>query len=474
MLSAANWCAATTYYVYNTTQLEDAIDSLAAGDTVVIGYGTYSHSGLTVDVVGTEANPVVIKAATVGAVRWRGYLRIYDSEYVTIDGIVFDQEANPSSTQNVHIENSEHCRMTRCTFDFGETGLVSTDTRYFVVMEGGRYNQIDYCQFNDKITKHPTLKIVHTEYAPTIKYNFFNTHTYAGGANGHETIQLGSGSATGSKGYVMRAKVDYNYFYRCDGEPEIISSKTSENLIRFNTFEECKGQVVLRMADNSEVYNNYFLNPSLKDGVGGIRIHGSYNQIYNNYFYRMTSPTIETRWGDTDTTGGGEETAYRQSKSNLVAFNTMYRCRSSMIDFNDYSSTNPLPPTGWDVMNNIFVSPISTNTFITGSGDVDTLYENNIADEIGSAGVTDIGRTLSSGEMWILFHYLELHADGIYRQRSDSLGRSQATALSELAYNKDLDHESRDSAPDIGADEYRSSSPAYHPLTSSDVGPGAY
>lgn len=473
VLSVAAVLQAATITVSTSTQLTDAINNLSPGDTVVLMDGIYVHSGLLIDeVLGTTTDPVTIKAQNVGGAHWRGYLRVYNSNHITLDGIIFDLVANRSSTKSVILRNSEHCRFTRCTFDLDETGFTKADKRYWLTVEEGRYNEIDYCQFNDKITKFPTVKVVYNEYHPNIHHNYFNGHTSAGGANGYETLQLGSGSS-GCKFESMQARVDYNLFEKCNGEAEIISSKTSDNYFRFNTFKECKGQLVLRIADGCMVYNNYFLNPQRKPGVGGIRIHGSYNEVYNNYFDRLTDEAIETRFGDTDTTQGVEEDSYRQSKENIIAFNTMYSCRDAVLDFGTASATYPLPPKDWYIYNNIFT--IYQTKLIDGSGDINTFYENNIADEFGGvSGITDMGRILSSNEMWVTYFDLEEGSDGIWRQKSDSPGRNKATPLTFLLYQKDLDHESRDSTPDIGADEYRSYAPNYHPLTSADVGPYAY
>lgn len=469
ILAVCSTLQAATTTVYNSTELTSAINSLSPGDMVILADGTYSHSGLTIDVSATSTEPVVIKAANVGGAHWQGYLRLYNAKYVTIKGLVFDAEAKRYSSHNIHIKNSEHCRVTHCLFDLDESSASISDIRYWLVVESGRYNEIDYCQFNAKKTKQATLKVVYNEYRPNIHHNWFNGRTYPGSnLNGYETLQLGSGS-TGCKMESMKAKVDYNLFENCNGEAEIISVKTSDNYIRFNTFRECRGQLVLRIADGCQVYNNYFLNPSCKTGVGGIRIHGSYNEIYNNYFEKLTDEAIETRFGDTDTTLGTEETKYRQSIGNLIAYNTMYSSRAPVLDFGTASTTCPLPPKDWDIINNIFT--IYQTGLIDGSGDTGTFYENNIADEFGGVSdITDMGRTLISDEMWVVYFGLTAGTDGIYRQTNTSPGRNQGTHINDIAYLKDLDHESRDSTPDIGADEYRSYAPSYHPLASSDVG----
>lgn len=123
---------AETVYVANSTRLTVTIDNISPGDTVILADGIYTHEGLMIrGIRATPANPVLIKAQNTGGVQWKGFLHVYDSAYVTIDGIVFNQAiaSLPSHDVYVHIKGSHHCRVTRCTLDLDEPGLSKDDTR---------------------------------------------------------------------------------------------------------------------------------------------------------------------------------------------------------------------------------------------------------------------------------------------------------------------------------------------------------
>ncbi len=473
LVAVRNKIPRPTISVNDSTQLAEAIQSLEPGDIVVLADGIYTNDVMISDVQASFDKPVSIKAQNTGGAHWRGILFMDHCSFVSVEGMVFDAallDLPPSSWDDVrvHLKNSHHCRITRCALEFDESGLVRSDVRYWVFLEKGEYNELDHCRFGDKITIHAPLKIIHTEYAPIIRYNDFPIHSSAEGSNGYETLQLGYGPK-GHKMVYMHALVEYNLFENCDGEAEVISVKTSANTIRFNTFSGCKGKLVLRMSNDSAVYNNYFLNPSRKSGVGGIRIHGSRNAIYNNYFEGLTANTFETWAGDTDVDLGAEEIAYRQSKENRIVFNTAYDCQGYMFYFRETNSTYRLPSKDWKIRNNLFV--VSGDGFVGGTGETGTLYENNIA--YATNGIPEMGGAFGTNEVWVVDPQLVRCADGLWRQQYSSPGKDCAAPLSGLAHPNDMDWQLRDAVPDIGADEYVETPVVHHPLTPADVGPFA-
>ncbi len=463
----------STVYVNDSAQLAEAIQSLEAGDVVVLADGIYTNDVTISNVQASFDKPILIKAQNTGGTHWRGILFLDQCSFISVSGMAFDAallDLPPSSWDDVrvHLKNSHHCRITRCALEFDESGLVRSDVRYWVFLEKGEYNELDHCRFGDKITIHAPLKIIHTEYAPIIRYNYFPIHSSAEGSNGYETLQLGYGPK-GHKRVYMHALVEYNLFENCDGEAEIVSVKTSANTIRFNTFSGCRGKLVLRMSNDSSVYNNYFLNPSRKSGVGGIRIHGSHNAIYNNYFEGLTANTFETWAGDTDVDLGTEEIAYRQSKENRIVFNTAYDCQGYMFYFRETNSTYRLPSKDWKIRNNLFV--VSGDGFVGGAGETGTLYDNNIV--YATNGIPEMGGTFGTNEVWVVDPQLVRCADGLWRQQSSSPGIDRASPVSGLAHPNDMDWQPRDATPDIGADEYSDEPVLRLPLVPADVGPFA-
>ena len=72
---------------------------------------------------------------------------------------------------------------------------------------------------------------------------------------------------------------------RCDGEIEIISSKSCENVYRNNTFRDSEGCLTLRHGNRCVVDGNFFLgNGSEGKPTGGVRVIGEEHVITNNYF----------------------------------------------------------------------------------------------------------------------------------------------------------------------------------------------
>ena len=99
------------------------------------------------------------------------------------------------------------------------------------------------------------------------------------GRNGGETIRVGYSHQSMSASGTM---VESNLFDRCDGEIEIISSKSCDNIYRANTFLDCAGMLTLRHGNRCLVEGNFFLGHH-KRGSGGIRVIGDDHVVINNY-----------------------------------------------------------------------------------------------------------------------------------------------------------------------------------------------
>ena len=75
-------------------------------------------------------------------------------------------------------------------------------------------------------------------------------------------------------------------FKHCNGEPEIITSKSSNNIYRYNLFFESEGALTLRHGNATHVYGNYFIGNNLRR-TGGIRVIGEDHEICRNYFHGL-------------------------------------------------------------------------------------------------------------------------------------------------------------------------------------------
>jgi poly(beta-D-mannuronate) lyase len=146
-------------------------------------------------------------------------------------------------------------------------------------------NRIDHNYFKGK-THQGTMLVVWLNGEPAehrIDHNYFGPRPDRK-KNGAETIRIGTSEWWRTN---ARTIVEDNYFYGCDGEVEIISNKSCENIYRRNTFVECAGTLTLRHGDRASVYGNFFFGNG-KRRTGGVRIIGEGHLVYNNYFQDLT------------------------------------------------------------------------------------------------------------------------------------------------------------------------------------------
>ena len=88
----------------------------------------------------------------------------------------------------------------------------------------------------------------------TISYNIFKNNGPRA-ANEKESIRVGVSTLTRSSGYTV---IEHNLFEDCDGDPEIVSIKSCDNIVRFNTFRRCLGTLSFRQGVRNTAEGNYF------------------------------------------------------------------------------------------------------------------------------------------------------------------------------------------------------------------------
>src|SRR3954453_9089407 len=121
--------------------------------------------------------------------------------------------------------------------------------------------------------------------------------------------------------------VEHNLFERCDGEIEIISSKSCENVYRYNTFLDCAGMLTLRHGNRCVVDSNFFLAHH-KKGSDGVRIIGEDHVVAKNYIDGVDKGAIWITSGVPDS----KPNENSQAKRCVVAFNTVVDSAGPYLD----------------------------------------------------------------------------------------------------------------------------------------------
>jgi poly(beta-D-mannuronate) lyase len=277
---------AEQYFVKNIDEYNEAAKTLVAGDIIILANGRWHDFEIKISGKGTKEKPITLISQDPGKVVITGQsnLRI-GGEYILVTGLVFLNGYSPTgeviSFRRSKDDLARNSRVTEVVIDgFSKPDRYESD--YWVGMYG-KNNRFDHNHLAGKTNKGVTLAVRldskdSQENGHRIDHNYFG-HRPVLGSNGGETLRIGTSKYSM---FDSNTLVENNYFDRCDGEVEIISSKSGRNIFRGNTFFESSGTLTLRHGDGNLVENNVFFGNG-KDHTGGIRVINRDQTIRNNY-----------------------------------------------------------------------------------------------------------------------------------------------------------------------------------------------
>lgn len=483
--------------VGTVTEFKNALAAMNPGDTVEVNDGSYSLSSLTINRSGCELKPIVITAKNQGQAILNGNtaLVLDGVKNVTIKGFSFEA-ANIGT--GIKILNSSRVRITRNSFHITETASCnwvyigdtfgSTDS-----LKSGN-NKVDYNVFDGKTQpgKYIVLdgNIDQQSRHDTISYNLFKNNGPRVD-NEKESIRVGVSTLTRSSGYTV---IEYNRFVDCDGDPEIVSLKSCDNIVRYNTFVRCLGTLSLRQGFRNTAEGNYFFgegktaifNGSLI-GCGGIRVYGKDHKIINNYFHGLTG----YKWDAAITITNGNVLNNTTSNSEhnipenlIVAFNTLNNNFSNIeIGFDNGGDYNKAP-VNCLLANNIVIDSTAPMVKSYSSASLAGVsFSNNI---MYPTGTSSIGISKPASDINqvnpLLVQPACTDVNGIctdqlaykvFRLSASSPAINAATGdYSFIA--ADFDAQSRTGIKDVGSDEFNNNNlVTTGPLGDENVGPNA-
>jgi hypothetical protein len=424
-----------TVDVAGSAALPPALDAAMPGDCLVLADGMYTLP--VINKKGTAEAPIVIRAANVlKAVVASGALKLDGAAYVVVQGLMYQ------SNTPVSVNDCDHCRVSRCRFQLADGGF---DT---LTVNGKSHDcRVDHNDFGPKNVLGNTVMLAGS--GPQIVQNTRIDHNHfhdvkGGGGNGWETIRGGLSGWSFSSAHTI---IEYNLFQRCTGDPETISMKSSDNILRYNTMRDNKGQMVLRHGNRTQVYGNYILS-----GSGGMRICGGEHKIFNNYIADVTDNAILLEGGENDDMHG-MLTDHKQVYKTQVLFNTVVNSRGIAV-----GGSHPMNPHDCLVANNLLqgTGPLLVEV----AGGVNNQFAANMVN--GGAGLDKPGAVMMADP--------KLTRTGeIFRIAAGS----PAIDAADPAYTvpDDIDGNPRTGKLDIGADELTGEGQQRGPLTEKDVGP---
>ncbi len=319
---------AEVIYVNSQQAFDNAHDNAGLNDSIVWRSGTYADIFMDI-----EKDHLFIMAENLGSTIFTGASRVdITGDYITLQGFQF-LEGNIGTKDVINTRGSYNV--------FTQINIRAyTCYKYLRVREESQYAEITYCNFENRLNldDQNILSILVDETNPgyhKIQYCSFKNFDGTGNDLGIEPIRIGLSTQAD---HISRSLVEYCYFTQCNGDGELISSKATENVYRFNTFENNpKAELVLRHGSKAIVYGNFFLN-----GKGGVRVReGQNHYIYNNYFYELDDRAIYLQNNASD----------RLDHIN-IAFNTILDCSEVIL-----GGAGGNRPTNVTFANNIFADP---------------------------------------------------------------------------------------------------------------------
>ena len=429
-------------FIRSSDDIAAAIAQAQFGDTLVLENGVYQNLNIHLNKPG-----VAFRAETAGQVTITGDSDIrIEADHVTVSGFKFDQITRVMPV--VRFDGARYSRLTQNAFyDCGD----GVKDHIVELRSSSRYNRVDHNLMEGNrsigIAVLGTRKI--NSYRENIEHldnwynrierNYIKDVPYPGGdVNGREGIQLGQLKNDEDARITGRSIVEYNLLENVDYDPEVISIKTNENIVRFNTIRGSEnGGLVVRAGDDNVIAGNFIF-----DAKEGIRINGANTQVINNYI-EGAKRGIRFRYQPTNAT---------------VANNTLVNTTNVGVTA-DVDSGFP-----WSakLYNNIVQS--DQGSLIDSSLNLgDVAWANNIVWAEGTAQVgtlSSIGAAQTNPDL--------SKSDEIYRLDPDSPAINGGISVKGTAY--DIDGQIRRGLVDIGADEFSQQPANNGPLSSADVG----
>ncbi|MEP2234356.1 MAG: polysaccharide lyase 6 family protein [Alteripontixanthobacter sp.] len=291
LLSMVLWLVAIpahaeNYFVRNQNEYAHALKQIGAGDVIILANGEWRDFELVITGKGREDAPITVISEEAGKVFLTGQssLRI-GGEHILVTGLVFRDGYSPRGEVISFRRNKQdlarNARVTQVVIDgFSKPDRYESD--YWVGIYG-RNNRFDRNHLVGKTNKGVTLAVRldqkgSRENGHRIDHNYFGPRPVLG-SNGGETLRIGTSKYSM---FTSGTLVENNVFDRCDGEVEIISSKSGGNIFRGNLFLRSRGTLTLRHGDNNLVERNVFMGHG-KDYTGGIRVINQYQTVRGNY-----------------------------------------------------------------------------------------------------------------------------------------------------------------------------------------------
>ncbi len=363
-LSASSQVLGNTI-VRNIEELNKAVAIAQPGDKITMASGIWKNVEILFEAHGTKEKPIELIAEKPGEVIISGLSNLsLAGEYLIVTGLVFKNGHTPTgeviSFRKDKKTIANYCSVTQCVIDnFNNPERFEVD---LWVALYGKHNKFEFNSLIDKRNVGVTMAIrLDTEGSREnyhrIANNYFGPRENLG-SNGGETLRLGTSHYSLSNSNTV---VEYNYFDRCNGEHEIISNKSGNNIFRNNVFYECVGTLTMRHGKYTLVENNYFLGNGVLN-TGGIRVINEYQTVRHNYLSGLTGFRFRGALVVMNGIYNSPINRYNQVVDSKIDNNLVVNCDYIQLCAGS-DAERTAPPVGTSFSNNVFMSNTTKDPF---------------------------------------------------------------------------------------------------------------
>lgn len=333
LFSCKNTIDVPSTIVSDKNELAKAISEAKPGDNIVLSNGIWNDTQIKVTVSGTEKQPITLSAENPGEVHLQGKSNLQlGADHIFVKGLYFNNGHSPSRSVIEFAVNdtvANNCTITNCVIE--DYNQAQRNHQDLWILLKGRNNQIDHCYLAGKSNRGPTVRVdlegnQNINNHHKIIYNHFGPRPPKGGPSA-ETIQIGNSYTSMCPSYTLVAN---NLFDECNGEVEIISSKTNFNEFRNNVFYKSEGSLVTRHGNYCTVDGNYFIGDESSSNVGGIRLIGTGHTVTNNYFYNLNGQEFRSPLAVMNGIPKSPLNRYIQVTDVIIAHNSWINCKSPL------------------------------------------------------------------------------------------------------------------------------------------------
>ncbi|MGY5355751.1 chondroitinase-B domain-containing protein [Wenyingzhuangia sp. IMCC45467] len=348
-------------------ELHAKIATAKAGDEIVLANGVWKDVEIVFKANGTKENPIVLRAETPGKVFIEGISNLkIGGNHLVIKDLHFRNGYTPTDVVILFKTDDDtpanHSKVTNCVIE--EFTQLDRDATDHWVEFWGQHNELSHCYIAGKSNFGPTVRVQlkgnqHINNHHQIINNHFGPRPRKGGPHG-ETLQIGDSGTSMTPSYT---NISNNYFERCNGEVEIISSKSNFNIFKNNVFFESEGSLVLRHGNYATIEGNVFIGNDNSEFIGGIRVVNTGHWIMNNYFYKLKGSEFRAPLAVMNGIPKSPLNRYNQVTDVVVAYNSFVEC-----------------PTPWffSVGSNVDKSDVLPKSEIRSARPIRTVFANNL------------------------------------------------------------------------------------------------